>query len=291
MQRNLLMLMAVMMSLVISGTPSWADEAHAEAQPAAAAEGEPGAAAEVAEPAEEAVEEAAPTLDMGKISYALGLDVAKNLSENFKEQGLTLNNDRLLAGLKAGLSGEGVEMTEEQVADAINELRQELFMRQMQQAQQTTQKEADTNIAAGKAFLAENAKKEGVVTTASGLQYKIIEKGEGASPKLGDTVTVNYHGTLIDGTVFDSSVKPPQPGRPAEPATFMLGEVIEGWNQGLTHVGKGGKLMLYIPSELAYRNNRMGPVIGPGSTLVFEVELIDIERGEEGDAPAEPAMP
>lgn len=217
-------------------------------------------------------------VDTEAVSYALGVDVARNLASNFEQQGMEISNERLAAGFEAGLSGEGVEMTDEQIAEAIQTLR----MAMMQQQQQQARAEADENLAEGEAFLEENAEAEGVETTESGLQYKIIEQGEGEPPQRGDEVTVNYHGTLIDGTVFDSSIDPPQPNRPAEPATFQLGNVIEGWNEGLTHIGEGGKIMLYIPPDLAYGPGGAGQVIGPNATLVFEVELLEVDRADDG---------
>jgi len=122
----------------------------------------------------------------------------------------------------------------------------------------------------GEAFLAENAQREGVVALPSGLQYEIIEDGKGASPKKSDTVTVHYRGTLIDGTEFDSSYKR---GRPA---TFKLNRVIKGWTEGLQLMKEGGKRRLFIPSNLAYGKRGAGNLIGPGETLIFEVELIRI---------------
>ena len=122
----------------------------------------------------------------------------------------------------------------------------------------------------GIAYLAENAKKEGVVTTESGLQYEVLTKGSGASPTADDSVTVHYTGTLIDGTVFDSSVER------GEPATFGVTQVIAGWTEALQLMSVGDKLRLVIPSDLAYGLRGAGPSIGPNSTLIFEVELLNI---------------
>ncbi len=122
----------------------------------------------------------------------------------------------------------------------------------------------------GEAFLAENAQREGIVVLPSGLQYEIIEEGKGTSPKSSDTVTVHYRGTLIDGTEFDSSHKR---GRPA---TFKLNRVIKGWTEGLQLMKEGGKRRLYIPSNLAYGKRGAGKLIGPGETLIFDVELIRV---------------
>jgi len=124
------------------------------------------------------------------------------------------------------------------------------------------------NLAAGEAFLAENAKKPGVITTASGLQYQVITEGSGASPSASDTVTVHYLGTTIDGKEFDSSYKR------GAPATFPLNRVIPGWTEGLQLMKEGGKSKLFIPAKLAYGERNAGPVIGPNSTLIFDVELV-----------------
>ena len=132
---------------------------------------------------------------------------------------------------------------------------------------------AEKNLKAGEAFIAANAKKEGVKTTASGLQYKVIKTGTGASPKLTDTVKVHYHGTLIDGTVFDSSVQR------GEPVTFPVNGVIPGWTEALQLMKVGDKWQLVIPAKLAYGEDGSGP-IGPNSVLIFEVELLDIEKPE-----------
>ena len=121
-------------------------------------------------------------------------------------------------------------------------------------------------------FLEENAKKEGVVTTASGLQYIVMTKGDGAMPKETDNVTVHYHGTLLDGTVFDSSVERGQP------ATFPLNGVIKGWTEGVQLMNVGSKFRFFIPSDLAYGERGAGGAIGPNATLIFEVELISIGK-------------
>jgi len=134
---------------------------------------------------------------------------------------------------------------------------------------------AAKNKAAGEAFLAENAKKEGVKVTKSGLQYKIIEEGEGPSPGPSDMATVNYRGTLIDGTQFDSSYDRGQP------ATFPVGGVIAGWTEALQLMKPGAKWQLFIPSDLAYGERGAGKDIGPNSTLVFDVELLSVEKGEK----------
>ncbi|MFM2586892.1 FKBP-type peptidyl-prolyl cis-trans isomerase [Vibrio sp. TBV020] len=135
----------------------------------------------------------------------------------------------------------------------------------------TNHKAGDENFAIGQAFLLENGKKEGIVTTESGLQYEVLHKGEGEQkPTASSKVKVHYHGTLIDGTVFDSSVDR------GEPISFKLNQVIKGWQEGLTYMSVGDKFRLYIPSPLAYGKNGTGP-IPPASALIFEVELLEIQ--------------
>ncbi|UUM32620.1 FKBP-type peptidyl-prolyl cis-trans isomerase [Vibrio japonicus] len=135
----------------------------------------------------------------------------------------------------------------------------------------TNNKVSEENFAAGQAFLLENAKQEGVITTESGLQYQVIHKGEGTEhPTKTNTVTVHYHGTLIDGTVFDSSVER------GEPISFKLNQVIKGWQEGLTYMSPGDKVRLFIPSPLGYGKSGTGP-IPPASTLIFDVELLEIK--------------
>jgi FKBP-type peptidyl-prolyl cis-trans isomerase len=131
---------------------------------------------------------------------------------------------------------------------------------------------AETNLQSGKTFLAENASKEGVITTDSGLQYKVLTKGEGAQPAASDNVTVHYSGTTLDGTEFDSSYKRSQP------ATFPLNRVIAGWTEGLQLMQEGAKYRFFIPSDLAYGSRGAGRDIGPNATLIFEVELLKVSK-------------
>ncbi|HSB96405.1 MAG TPA: FKBP-type peptidyl-prolyl cis-trans isomerase, partial [Spongiibacteraceae bacterium] len=137
----------------------------------------------------------------------------------------------------------------------------------------------EKNKAASEAYLAENAKKDGVKTTASGLQYKVETEGKGAKPKATDTVEVNYRGTLVDGTEFDSSYKRGQT------VTFPVNGVIPGWSEALQLMTVGSKYQLYIPSDLAYGPGGTGGAIGPNQALVFEVELVDIKKPEDGKKP------
>ena len=193
-----------------------------------------------------------------KISYSIGLNIGLNL----KKQNVSVNPDTFVLGLKDALAGKP-QMTEEQVKETMT-----AFEKEMIDKQKAT---GVKNGADGEKFLAENKKKEGVKTTASGLQYKVVKEGTGAQPKESDTVIANYRGTLIDGTEFDSSYKRGQP------ATFPVSGVIKGWTEALQMMKVGSKYQLFIPASLAYGERAVGPDIGPNSTLIFEVELVDVK--------------
>src|SRR5437667_9870592 len=156
------------------------------------------------------------------------------------------------------------------------------FEKDMEQKQKQA---GDKNKAEGAKFLEENKKKEGVKTTASGLQYKVVKDGSGAQPKATDTVTVNYRGTLINGTEFDSSYKRGQP------ATFPLNGVIKGWTEGLQLMKVGSKYQFFVPPNLAYGERSVGPDIAPNSTLIFEGELLGVKPPESSASPAPSASP
>nr|WP_321453312.1 FKBP-type peptidyl-prolyl cis-trans isomerase [uncultured Carboxylicivirga sp.] len=194
---------------------------------------------------------------MEKVSYALGV----SLANNFKSSGIeSLDYAQLAKGLEAAFEGKEVEMTPAEANDILQK-----FFGELQQ------KQSAATIEAGKAFLAENAKKEGVVTLESGLQYEVINEGTGAKPSAADQVECHYHGTLIDGTVFDSSVQR------GEPATFPVSGVIQGWVEALQLMPVGSKWRLAVPSELAYGERGAGQAIAPHTTLIFEVELLAIK--------------
>jgi FKBP-type peptidyl-prolyl cis-trans isomerase len=161
-------------------------------------------------------------------------------------------------------------MTPEEMRQALTELKQQAAAA----AKQQREEQAGKNLEEGKAFLAENAEKEGVKTLPSGLQYQVLSQGQGDQPAATDTVTVHYRGTLVDGSEFDSSY-----GR-GEPATFPLDRVIRGWTEGLQLMRPGAKYRLFVPPELAYGERGEGPKIGPNHTLVFEVELLSVQRAE-----------
>ena len=193
-----------------------------------------------------------------KASYSIGVDIGMN----FKKQNMDLNADALAAGAKDALNGKP-QVSPNEIREIMTQWQKEFGEKQKVMA---TKNQAD-----GEKYLVENKKKEGVKTTASGLQYKAIKEGTGAQPKATDTVTVNYRGTLIDGTEFDSSYKRGQP------ATFPVNGVIKGWTEALQLMKQGAKYQLFIPSNLAYGERAMGPDIGPNSTLIFEVELQDVK--------------
>ncbi|MEH6471816.1 MAG: FKBP-type peptidyl-prolyl cis-trans isomerase [Halopseudomonas sp.] len=197
-----------------------------------------------------------------KISYIMGLDV----SARMEGLGFTLDQTAFLKGVEESSVKSGRSLSDE----AMQQTMQEAQALYQQRQEAVIAEQGASNQSAGDAFLADNAKKDGIMSTASGLQYKIISAGDGSKPTAADTVQVHYRGTLIDGTEFDSSYSH------GGPATFPLNGVIPGWTEGLQLISKGGKAELYIPSELAYGPRGMGQVIGPNSALVFEVELLDI---------------
>ncbi len=197
-----------------------------------------------------------------KLSYAIGMDMGGSLKRN----AIDIDVDALVKGLKDSLAGGKMLLTEQEQREVLV-----AFQKEFQAKQQEKMKaQAEKNKKEGEAFLAENKKKKGVKVLPSGLQYKVITEGKGPSPKDSDTVTVNYRGTLIDGTEFDSSYKR------NEPATFPLKGVIKGWTEALQHMKEGAKWQLFIPADLAYGERGAGNMIGPNSTLIFEVELLKI---------------
>lgn len=209
-------------------------------------------------------EKDAPKSQRDRLSYVIGLDIGSNL----KNQSVDVNPDILLRGIKDGLSGAKPLMSEQEIKETIAAFQKEMQVKQ----EEVAKKMGEKNKKEGEAFLAENKKKEGVVTLASGLQYKVLKKGSGKKPKLTDTVTTHYKGTLIDGTEFDSSY------RRGQPASFPVNGVIAGWTEALQLMEEGAKWQLFIPPQLAYGERGAGPRIGPNATLIFEVELISIQE-------------
>ncbi|MBZ5567250.1 MAG: FKBP-type peptidyl-prolyl cis-trans isomerase [Acidobacteriia bacterium] len=198
-----------------------------------------------------------------KRSYALGMDLGNQLHS----LGIELDPAIFSRGLSDALSGGKTLLTQEDVRAAISELQAEMKRKQAEARSKAAQDGKQT----GAAFLADNKKKEGVVTLPSGLQYKILKEGTGKKPALDDTVVCQYRGTLVDGTEFDSSYKRGQP------ATFPVKGVIKGWTEALQLMPVGSKWQLFIPPELAYGETGAGGTIGPNATLIFEVELVSIQ--------------
>ena len=201
--------------------------------------------------------------DLDRISYALGL----SMGNNFRSSGIeSINVADFADGVAAVYAGATPKMSYDEAKAVIQKFFTEMDAKQKAAAA----KMGEVNAQAGKAFLEENAKREEVKVTASGLQYEVLEEGTGAIPTSTDRVVVHYTGKLIDGTVFDSSVER------GEPAAFGVTQVIPGWVEALQMMKEGAKWRLYIPSELAYGANGAGNVIGPNATLIFDVELIKI---------------
>jgi FKBP-type peptidyl-prolyl cis-trans isomerase FklB len=201
--------------------------------------------------------------DKEKLSYSIGMDIGGNL----KRQSVEVDPDLLAQGVKDSYGGGKTLLTEDEARLAITTFQKTLMAKQAEAMQKLSEK----NKADGEKFLAENAKKEGVKTLPSGLQYKEIAPGTGKSPKVADTVTTHYKGTLIDGTEFDSSYKR------GEPATFPVSGVIPGWTEALQLMKEGAKWQLFVPSNLAYGEQGAGREIGPNAALIFEVELISVK--------------
>ena len=197
-----------------------------------------------------------------KASYALGMNIGTSLHK----QGLPVDSALVSRGLRDAMSGGKTLMTEDEVKTALQQLRGQVQEQQAAKAHA----EGEGNRKAGDAFLAANKSKEGVKTLADGLQYKVLKEGTGPRPSAADTVTVNYRGTLIDGKEFDSSYKRGQP------VSFPLNGVIKGWTEALQLMPVGSKWELFIPPDLAYGDHPPDPSIAPGSTLIFDVELLSI---------------
>jgi len=206
-------------------------------------------------PVAKAPAEAVPNVNAADASYSIGF----RIGANFKRRGLPIDGEALIKGLQEGMAGKKAHLSDEQMDEVLKAFEQEVAARIPGQ----NKKEGET-------FLATNAKAEGVKTTKSGLQYKVLKEGTGKSPTKADTVTAHYKGTLLDGSTFDSSYDR------GEPIKIPVGGVIAGWTEALQMMKIGSKWVLYIPSDLAYGPTGSPPVIGPNSTLVFEVELLGI---------------
>lgn len=198
-----------------------------------------------------------------KVSYGIGMNIGKNL----KNDGIEVDPSVFLMGLKDGIGGGKTQMSDEEVRAVLTALQKDVGEKRAAAMKVAAEK----NKAEGEAFLAANGKKEGVVTLPSGLQYKVLSSGKGKSPIATDKVEVNYRGTLINGTEFDSSYKRGQT------ATFPVSGVIPGWTEALQKMKVGDKWQLFVPSSLGYGEHGAGREIGPNATLIFEVELLAIK--------------
>jgi FKBP-type peptidyl-prolyl cis-trans isomerase FklB len=202
--------------------------------------------------------------DKEKLSYSIGADLGKN----FKSQGIEINTEALAKGMQDGMTGSQLVLTEEQMKEVLNKFQKDLMAKRSAEFN----KKSEENKTKGEAFLTQNKTKAGVTVLPSGLQYKVIETGKGAKPGKADTVTVEYTGTLIDGTVFDSTEKT------GKPATFQVSQVIPGWTEALQLMPAGSSWEIYVPSGLAYGPRSVGGPIGPNETLIFKIKLISVKK-------------
>ncbi len=212
-----------------------------------------------------AADSAAPALttEEDKVSYSIGSDLGKHL----QRQGITINSVVFTRGIEDGIKGGPLLLSEDEMKQVLNDFQKKMMAKRADEVS----KQAQENKTKGDAFLASNKTKSGVVTLPSGLQYKIITAGKGAKPTKDDTVTVDYTGKLINGTVFDSSEKT------GKPATFKVTQVIPGWTEALQLMPIGSTWELYVPANLAYGERSVGGAIGPNETLIFNVHLIGVE--------------
>jgi FKBP-type peptidyl-prolyl cis-trans isomerase len=223
-------------------------------------------------PAEQSTSTTEKKTDKGTVSYGIGVDMGRN----FKRLNLDINLEQLAKGLKDAYTGKKLSIPDDELRNIMSAYQNELKAKQIAAIKNAS----DSNQKAGEAFLAENAKKDGVVTLPSGLQYKILKQGNGKKPTETDIVECNYRGTLIDGTEFDSS------NRVGKPVQFKVGSIITGWQEALKLMPVGSKWQLFIPPQLAYGARGAGRDIGPNATLIFDVELLGIKAGN--DTPATP---
>lgn len=206
-------------------------------------------------------EEATLDTEEKKVSYSMGLIFGQRMLSDIQD----VDTDTFIAGIRDGLEGNDPKLSEDEIRTVLEGFQQKQQQKQMQDTKAT----ADDNLKAATEFLETNAEREGVKTTDSGLQYEVISEGTGKSPSASDMVKVHYTGTLVDGTVFDSSRER------GEPVTFKLSDVIPGWTEGLQLMKEGGRMKLYLPPNLAYGpgGNRS---IGPNEALIFDVELMEV---------------
>lgn len=209
--------------------------------------------------------------EVDSVSYSLGLDMANKIKVNFED----LDQDLFVQGFKNGVDSTNLLVDSKEINNILRSFFQKKQEEKMKEQQAAQAKKAITEFGdykkEGEKFLAENKTKEGVKTTATGLQYVVLKPGKGDAPKVSSRVKVHYHGTLTDGTVFDSSVDR------GEPTEFGVGQVIKGWTEGLQLMKPGAKYKFFIPQDLAYGAQQRGEKIKPFSTLIFEVELLEVK--------------
>jgi FKBP-type peptidyl-prolyl cis-trans isomerase len=255
-------LSALALLLAATGAARAAEPAAAPAKPAQA-------------PATAAPAPAAPATPSAGAGWSLqdkaGYIIGLNLGNNLRQQEIPVTADQIIKGLRDGLGNAKAQLTDEEIQATMSEFQQQLMAKQQEKMKSVGEK----NKKEGDAFLAANKSKPGVKTTASGLQYQVLQEGTGPKPKPTDKVTVNYKGQLLDGKVFDSSYDRGQP------VTFGVSQVIPGWVEALQLMSAGSKYKLFIPSNLAYGENGAGGDIGPNAVLQFEVEMVKIEPGDE----------
>lgn len=221
---------------------------------------------------------AAPESDQERLGYSLGVTLGQSIQQDVSD----LDIDAFTQAIRDVYSGDELALSDQEMSETLSQFQQQA----QQERAAEKEKRAEANQAEGKAYLEENAEKDGVTVTDSGMQYRELESGDGdsTSPSAEDTVKVNYEGKLIDGTVFDSSYER------GEPVSFRVGQVIEGWQEALQLMSVGDKWEIVIPSELAYGAQGQGP-IGPHETLIFEVELLDVTPAKSASASDDSTSP
>ncbi len=205
--------------------------------------------------------------EVDKLSYTFGA----NMGQSFKQQDVKINPKLVYKGLEDAMTGKDLLMTKEQMNAVLTQFQKDMIIKQ----EGKIQKDGADNKQKGEAFLANNKKQKDIVTTASGLQYKVIKEGKGKHPMATDEVTVEYTGKLIDGTVFDSTDKN------GKPVSFNVSGVIQGWTEALKLMRPGAEWEVFVPSDLAYGSRGMGGPIGPNETLIFNIHLISVQKGDK----------
>lgn len=206
------------------------------------------------------------TTEMQQVSYSIGVDLGRNM----KKQGFAMDLTSLSKGIQDGFSGQAPALSDDKMKEVLMKFQKDFVAKKNAEMAQVGQ----ANLDKGQTFLTANKTKQGVVTLASGLQYKIITAAQGDKPKASDSVTVDYTGRLIDGRVFDSSEKQ------GKPITFKVDQVIPGWTEVLQLMPVGSTWEVYIPASLAYGAQAVGPMIGPNETLIFNIHLISVQKAQ-----------